>query len=83
MRGLLLLNATPFWSFKPPASRPQGIWGAAVLNATVPVAQGLKQAIEVMWWNRLRNAATVRCLMACSVALELFLLAEPTHSCCS
>jgi pimeloyl-ACP methyl ester carboxylesterase len=38
--GLLLLNSTPFWSFKPAASGPQGVWGLLPgLDATVPVSE--------------------------------------------
>ncbi len=29
VQGLVLLNATPFWSFRPSLSSSQGVWGLA------------------------------------------------------
>jgi len=63
VRGLVLINSTPFWSFKPPASRPQGVWGLLGLDGTVPVPQGLRRTIEVLWWDRLRSRDTVASML--------------------
>ena len=59
VRGLLLLNATPFWSSAPnPETQPE----AARLvpwNGTLP-APWLFTALVGLWWNTLRKPATVR-----------------------
>ena len=54
VRGLVLLNATPFWSFRPSLSVDnQGFWGLMSPGfGTVPVPQGLRNLIEKVWWNK-------------------------------
>ena len=54
VRGLVLLNATPFWSFRPSLSfKNQGIWSLMSPGfGTVPVPSGLRNVIEKVWWNK-------------------------------
>jgi pimeloyl-ACP methyl ester carboxylesterase len=54
VRGLVLLNATPFWSFRPPLkAQNQGVWGLFPEGfGLVPVPDGLKSFIERLWWNK-------------------------------
>eukprot|EP00798_Chlamydomonas_sp_ICE-L_P023853 gene23853-9409_t len=64
VRGLILLNATPFWSFRPPTTQPQGLWGVFPKNlASVPGPEGLRGFIGKYWWNNLRNPKTVRSMI--------------------
>lgn len=65
VRGLVLLNATPFWSFRPPLkAKNQGIWGWFPEGfGLVPVPSGLKSFIERLWWNNLRSPRTVRSML--------------------
>lgn len=39
VRGLFLLNATPFWAFWPPPDQAKGLWKLLAVNAAVPVPQ--------------------------------------------
>ncbi|KAL6762310.1 Alpha/Beta hydrolase protein [Haematococcus lacustris] len=64
VRGLLLLNATPFWSFRPPMDQPQGLWGILGFDGSVPAPKALKRAIEVLWWDSLRSRSTVSAMLA-------------------
>ncbi|GMH35967.1 hypothetical protein BSKO_03835 [Bryopsis sp. KO-2023] len=62
-RGLVLLNATPFWGFGP---RPDvdKVWSSIwPYKGTVPAPKGLKKWIEGMWWRRLRNPGNIRALL--------------------
>ncbi|KAG1653109.1 hypothetical protein FOA52_009130, partial [Chlamydomonas sp. UWO 241] len=63
--GLVLLNATPFWSFRPSLSAvSQGVW--AMLPAgfgSVPVPQKLKDFIGKYWWDTLRRPGTIRTML--------------------
>ncbi|GAX74761.1 hypothetical protein CEUSTIGMA_g2208.t1 [Chlamydomonas eustigma] len=65
VRGLVLLNATPFWSFRPPLrSQAQGLWAALPKGfGSVPVPEGLKALIGGLWWDTLRQIQTVRSLL--------------------
>lgn len=62
-RGLVLLNATPFWGFLPPekaktdaeaeadaAPRASWLWDGAV-----PAPGPLKAVIQRLWWDQLRR----------------------------
>lgn len=40
VKGLILLNATPFWSTRPPAGR-EGLWKLLPVDGTLPVPQVL------------------------------------------
>jgi len=65
VRGLVLLNATPFWSFRPALQEArQGIWGLMPPGfGSVPVPPGLKGFIGRYWWNTLRQPNTVRSML--------------------
>lgn len=62
-KGIVLLNATPFWSFKPPAQQAQGLWQLLPTDGSVPVSQTIKAPIERLWWDNLRSPATIRSML--------------------
>ena len=62
VKGLILLNATPFWSGAPnPATDPQA---AALMpwSGALPAPWLLRLVVGV-WWSLLRSPATVRALL--------------------
>lgn len=63
VRGLILLNATPFWSQRPPAGQENLLWRTINVDAALPVKHGFKTAIEQLWWNRIRTPETIRSLL--------------------
>ncbi|GLC45073.1 hypothetical protein PLESTB_001465600 [Pleodorina starrii] len=68
VRGLALLNATPFWAFRPPrgSAAARGlIWSALdrAVDGSVPVPEPLKRVIERYWWDQLRSPATISAML--------------------
>eukprot|EP00775_Hariotina_reticulata_P005832 gene5832-6073_t len=63
VRGLVLLNATPFWSQRPPPGRESWLWKLLQVDGTVPVPVSLKRVIERFWWDQLRQPDTIRSLL--------------------
>ncbi len=62
VRGLVLLNATPFWSNAPnPKTDPAGA-ARMPWNGVLP-APWFFTALVGLWWNTLRKPATVRTLL--------------------
>ncbi|WIA10745.1 hypothetical protein OEZ85_010916 [Tetradesmus obliquus] len=61
VKGLVLLNATPFWSSRPPAGQEGLLW--KLLPSTVPVPKVVKATIERYWWDKIRNPETIRGLL--------------------
>ena len=62
VRGLLLLNATPFWSSAPnPETEPQ-LASRMPWNGTLPAPWYLRFIVG-LWWNTLRLPSTVRSIM--------------------
>ncbi|EFJ51045.1 hypothetical protein VOLCADRAFT_79935 [Volvox carteri f. nagariensis] len=65
VRGLVLLNATPFWAFRPPrgsAAARGPIW-SALADGSVPVPESLKRVIERYWWDKLRAPTTISAML--------------------
>ncbi|KAF8068342.1 hypothetical protein HT031_002031 [Scenedesmus sp. PABB004] len=62
VKGVVLLNSTPFWSSRPPLGREGPIWRLLPCGV-LPVPQSLKSLIERLWWNRIRNPSTIRSLL--------------------
>lgn len=60
VKGLILLNATPFWAFRPPSSTggnaSEPIPFVSNLDGTVPINPGVKRVIETFWYERQRPA---------------------------
>lgn len=77
--GLILLNATPFWSFWGPSGSP--LW-----DGTLPAPAPLR-AFAKVWFDTLRSPATVRRLLsqvyaspaACDAALAKQICAAASH----
>lgn len=63
IKGLVLLNATPFWSQRPPVGQDTLLWQLFNVDASLPVKHGFKTAIEQIWWNRIRTPETIRSLL--------------------
>ena len=62
VRGLILLNATPFWSNAPnPETEPQAA-ARMPWDGTLPAPWYLR-ALVGLWWNTLRLPSTVRTLL--------------------
>ena len=45
VKGLILLNAAPFWSFRPPGADAKGIWKLLQSDGTLPVPEVSSQSI--------------------------------------
>lgn len=74
VKGLILLNATPFWSFLPPIEdshgsptqrgRRLGVWSFLPEQiGTIPVPTVLKTIIKSYWWDVLRKPETIQNLL--------------------
>ncbi|GFR43641.1 hypothetical protein Agub_g4742, partial [Astrephomene gubernaculifera] len=68
VRGLVLLNATPFWAFRPPrgSAGSRGLLWAALdraVDGSVPVPEPLKALIQRHWWDTLRSPATISAML--------------------
>jgi pimeloyl-ACP methyl ester carboxylesterase len=74
VKGIVLLNATPFWSFLPPIQdahgnptprkKRQGIWSLLPDRfGSLPVPDILKTLIKAYWWDVLRKPETIRNLL--------------------
>ncbi|GBF98208.1 hypothetical protein Rsub_10708 [Raphidocelis subcapitata] len=63
VKGLVLLNATPFWSFRADSGR-RGLFEAAGLDGTVPVPRAVRATIERLWWRNLSSPGTVKSLLS-------------------
>ncbi|CAG9459960.1 unnamed protein product [Pedinophyceae sp. YPF-701] len=66
-RGLLLLNATPFWSFLPrEEQRSRGLkWLLGkVWDGAVPAPRWIRGLIERFWWNNLKRPETIRSMLS-------------------
>ena len=74
VKGICLLNATPFWSFLPPVEDShgsptprklrQGVWSLLPEQfGTLPVPSTLQLAIREFWWDILRKPETIRNLL--------------------
>ncbi|KAG2445634.1 hypothetical protein HXX76_000244 [Chlamydomonas incerta] len=68
VKGLTLLNATPFWAFRPPRESAQArswLWRALdrAVDGSVPVPNSLKSVIERYWWDTLRSPATISAML--------------------
>ena len=72
VRGLVLLNATPFWAFAPHPDDDstlsnrvlQALTRAGLLwDAALPAPGWLQKFIEAVWWDRLRAPATIKGLL--------------------
>jgi hypothetical protein len=62
VRGLILLNATPFWSSAPNAAVDPVGASRMPWDGRLP-APWFFTALVGLWWNTLRNPATVRALL--------------------
>ncbi|KAG2483341.1 hypothetical protein HYH03_017789 [Edaphochlamys debaryana] len=68
VRGVVLLNATPFWAFRPARGTPGSegaLWRALdnAVDGSVPVPEGLKRTIERYWWDTLRDPTTISSML--------------------
>eukprot|EP00879_Flechtneria_rotunda_P018963 GHRR01019907.1.p1 GENE.GHRR01019907.1~~GHRR01019907.1.p1 ORF type:complete len:440 (+),score=157.56 GHRR01019907.1:356-1675(+) len=64
VRGLVLLNATPFWSSRPPPGQEGLLWKLLQADGgTLPVPQAIKGTIERVWWDRIRQPESIRSLL--------------------
>lgn len=74
VKGIVLLNATPFWSFLPPIQDAhgnptprktrKGIWSLLPDRfGSLPVPNTLKSLIKAYWWDVLRKSETIRNLL--------------------
>jgi len=66
VRGIVLLNATPFWGFQPHAKQRKGLWsflGPKLWDGSVPAPVLLKSTIEQLWWDRLRTPETIKSML--------------------
>ncbi|KAG2453714.1 hypothetical protein HYH02_001926 [Chlamydomonas schloesseri] len=68
VKGLTLLNATPFWAFRPPRTSAQArswLWRALdrAVDGSVPVPNSLKRVIERYWWDTLRSPSTISAML--------------------
>ncbi|KAI8465207.1 MAG: Alpha/Beta hydrolase protein [Monoraphidium minutum] len=63
VKGLVMLNATPFWSFRTPG-QALGLMEGIGLDGTVPVPKTVKTLIERLWWRSLSSPTTVESLLS-------------------
>lgn len=68
IRGVALLNATPFWAFqkrvKAGASSSSWSWPPRALDGRVPAPGPVTTTIRRLWWDSLRRPDTVETLLA-------------------
>ncbi len=63
VRGLVLLNATPFWTTRPPLAKSGGFWRLlSSLDGSVPAPPNVLALLKRFGiWEALRHPANVRC----------------------
>jgi pimeloyl-ACP methyl ester carboxylesterase len=64
VRGVVLMNATPFWAFQTKTSGGPLSWPPPAFDGRVPAPSFLTRTIERLWWDQLRRPETVETLLA-------------------
>ena len=63
-RGVVFLNATPFWSFMPhPETAPRLLTAILPWNGALPVPRPVKLLVKSLWWNLLRQKRVLQYLV--------------------
>ena len=63
-RGVIFLNATPFWSFMPhPETAPRLVTAILPWNGTLPVPRLARFLVKNLWWNLLSRRRILQSLV--------------------
>ena len=63
-RGVIFLNATPFWSFMPhPETAPRLVTAILPWNGTLPVPRLARFLVKNLWWNLLSRRRILQALV--------------------
>ncbi len=63
-RGVIFLNATPFWSFMPhPETAPRLVTAILPWNGTLPVPRFARFLVKNLWWNLLSRRRILQALV--------------------